>query len=157
VTLADEADPARIEGALMALAGYRVDATFSRVHLLREGPGRVWAPIADALFAAPAVVGRGGLPVELTVSERPDPDAAALPGASVPLVVTARVGGAVAGYAEGWCRHGAAQLTSLVLVDDHLYLDVGRHLVAAFSSEAAGRGCSEVTLAPGLRQRADLG
>ena len=139
VTLADEAEPARIEAALAALADYRVVATFSRVHLLREGPGRVWAPIADAAFAVPAVVGRGGLPVELTVSDALDPEAAAVAGA--PLVVTARVGGAVAGYAEGWCRGGTARLSSLVVADDHAHLDVGRHLVAAFRSEAATRGC----------------
>jgi 2'-5' RNA ligase len=51
VTLADEADDDRIRTVVVALAGYRVEVTFDRVHLLREGPGRVWAPIADAPFA----------------------------------------------------------------------------------------------------------
>ena len=144
VTLADEADAGRIDHALAALADYRVDVTFSSVHLLREGPGRVWASIADAAFAPPAVVGRGGLPVELTVSQRRDPEAVAL-WAATPLVVTARVDGRVAGYAEGWCGgDGTARLTTLVAPEEHAHLDVSRHLVAAFRSEAATRGCEVV-------------
>jgi len=51
VTLADEATPDRIAVALVALAGYRAEVTFDRVHLLREGPGRIWTAIADAPFA----------------------------------------------------------------------------------------------------------
>lgn len=140
VTLADEAEPGRIAAALAALADYRVDVTFTSVHLLREGPGRIWAPIADAPFAAPAVVGRGGLPVELTVSDRLDPEAGGLQRGK-PLAVTARVDGRVAGYAEGWCDGNTARLAALVVDGDHAHLDVGRHLVAAFRAEAATRGC----------------
>jgi len=54
VTLADEAAPHRIAAALIALSGYRVEASFDRVHLLREGPGRIWTAIADAPFAGQA-------------------------------------------------------------------------------------------------------
>jgi 2'-5' RNA ligase len=150
VTLADEAAPDRINAAVAALADYRVDVTFHRVHLLREGPGRVWAPIADAPFAAPAVIGRGGLPVEITVSETVDPEAWALAGTQS-LVVTARTDGAVAGYAEGWCRPPAAHMSSLVVAGDQIHLGVADHLLAAFRSEAAERGCTEVTIAPSCR------
>ena len=139
VTLADETRPDRIDAALAALADYRVGVTFSRVHLLREGAGRVWSPIADVAFAAPAVVGRGGLPVELTVSERPDPEAVALCRA-IPLVVTARVEGAVAGYAEGNVQRGTARLAALVVADDYAHLDIERHLLAAFRAEATSLG-----------------
>jgi len=145
VTLADEAPPDRIAAALHALAGYRVDVTFDRVHLLREGPGRVWSPIADAAFAPPAVIGRGGLPVEIVVTGSVDPEARALAGE--PLVVTARAGGAVAGYAEGWCRPPAARLSSLVVDPGHEHLGVAEHLLAAFRSEAAKRGCDDVSIA----------
>lgn len=145
VTLADEADPVRIAAAVDALADYRVDVTFDRVHLLREGPGRVWSPIADAAFAPPAVIGRGGLPLEITVTDLLDPEARTLAGA--PLVVTARTDGAVAGYAEGWCRPPAAHLATLVVAADQAHLGVARHLVAAFRSEAAERGCDDVTIA----------
>jgi 2'-5' RNA ligase len=149
VTLADGAGPDRIAAALPALAGYTVEAFFDRVHLLREGPGRVWEPIADAGFGPPAVIGRGGLPVEITVEGRPDPEAAALAGAGR-LVVTARAGGSVAGVAEGWCRPPAAHLGALVVARGHEHLEVARHLVAAFRSEAAGRGCDRLTVAPDL-------
>lgn len=72
VTVADDLPPQRLEAAVSALADFRLDVSFGRVHLLREGPGRVWQPIADAPFATPAVVSRGGLPLELTISGRLD-------------------------------------------------------------------------------------
>lgn len=159
VTLADEANAGRIGPALTALADFRVDVTFSRVHLLREGPGRVWEPIADAAFAAPAVLGRGGLPLELTVTERPDLEAQALAraGGAIGLVITARADGQVAGYVEGWCREGAAHAALLVASGDFGHLGVVRHLLAAFRSEAARRGCDHVTIAPAIRATVDLG
>lgn len=149
VTLADEAEPERIAAALGALADFEVQVTFDRVHLLREGPGRVWSPIADAAFRPPAVIGRGGLPVEITVTDTLDPEARALAGAA-PLVVTARADGVVAGYAEGWCRPPAAHLSSMVVAPEHAHLGVDRHLLAAFRSEAAGRGCDDVSVGPDM-------
>ncbi|HUP68412.1 MAG TPA: 2'-5' RNA ligase family protein [Acidimicrobiales bacterium] len=50
VTIADDAAPARISAALVALRDYVVEATFDSVHLLRENPGRIWEPVANALF-----------------------------------------------------------------------------------------------------------
>jgi 2'-5' RNA ligase len=150
VTVADEAEPGRIAAAVQALADYRADVRFDRVHLLREGPGRVWAPIADAAFAVPAVVGRGGLPVELTVSAAPDPEALALAEVegTAGLTVTARRDGRLAGYATGWCRHDVGHLSDLVVGPEHRGLGVAGHLVAAFRSEAARRGCTEMSLGP---------
>lgn len=157
VTLADEADPDRIAAALPALADYRVQVRMDRVHLLREGPGRVWAPIADAPFAPPAVIGRGGLPVELTVTESLDPESGALAAGVATLVVTARRDGAVAGVAQGWCRGDTAHLSFLVVADDEVELGVATHLVAAFRAEAAARGATDITLAPAVRKLADVG
>ncbi len=159
VTLADEAAPDRIAAALSALADYRVDVSFSRLHLLREGPGRIWTPVADAGFAAPSVIGRGGLPVELTVTEGADPEAGALVrlDGMIRLVVTARTDGAVAGIAEGWCRRSDAHLDALVVAEDLSHLGVARHLVAAFRSEAAKRGCEHLTLAPAVSGLPDVG
>lgn len=159
VTLADEAPNDRIDAALVALADYRVDATFTRVHLLREGPGRMWTPIADAAFAPPAVVGRGGLPVELTVTDDLDPEAraAARPAGSTSLTVTARVDGAVAGYADGWSGpDDTAHVAALVVVGGSADLGVGRHLLAAFESEAARRGCARIVMAPAVKRAQDL-
>lgn len=148
VTLADEAEPDRIRAAVGALVDYRVEATFGRVHVLREGPGRIWAPIADATFAAPAVIGRGGLPLELSVTEAVDPEAAAVARAAgtMPLVVTARRDGRVVGYIEGWCQGERAHAGHLLVDEAQVQLDVGGHLAAAFRSEAARRGATEVTL-----------
>lgn len=155
VTLADDAAPDRITAALIALAGYRVDVTFARVHLLREGPGRIWTAIADAPFAVPVVIGRGGLPLELTVSDDVDPEAARI--RPPPLVVTARVDGAVAGYAEGWCQGRTAHLSSLVVADDARHLGVAGHLVAAFRYEAATRGGEHFTWSPAVGEALDAG
>jgi 2'-5' RNA ligase len=102
VTLADEVPPDRIGPAVAALAGYVVDVRLDRVTLLEEGPGRTWAPIADALFDRAAVVARGGLPIELSVSSMPDPEVVPLLGVEGEgPVVTARRDDVVLGAARG--------------------------------------------------------
>lgn len=159
VTLADEAEPARVAAAVAALADYEVDAVFDRVHLLREGAGRAWEPIADAPFAAPAVVGRGGLPLELTVTDRPDPEALALvTGPGRPFAVTARRDGVVVGTAAGVADPsepaaggegpGEAALTWLLVRPGERRQGIGSHLLAAVTSAAADRGCSSIRFAP---------
>jgi 2'-5' RNA ligase len=50
VTVADDMDPARIPAAVTALADYVVDVRIDTVHLLEEGRGRVWRPIADVVL-----------------------------------------------------------------------------------------------------------
>jgi 2'-5' RNA ligase len=95
VTVADEAPPERIEAAVVALAPYRVDVVCTHVHVLEEGTGRVWTPIADARLGRSPTPGRGGLPVDIEVSAAPPPDAAALLGPTV--TVTARRDGQVVG------------------------------------------------------------
>ena len=70
VTLVDGGEPARLESAVVALADARYDVAVERVTLLgeqRDDAGtRVWRPIADAALAERAVVGRGGLELELS-------------------------------------------------------------------------------------------
>ena len=77
-TIADEMQPTRIPAAVAALADYRAGVTIDRLTLLAESPGRIWRPVADTPFGPPAVVARGGLPLELTVSHLVDPVAARL-------------------------------------------------------------------------------
>ena len=157
VTLADEARPDRIAAAIAALADYRVDVTFERVHLMREGPGRVWERIADAPFGPPAVVGRGGLELELAPSEGVDPEAALLldgpppraPGRS--FTVTARRGGRVVGVAAGAAGAAgeeAAVLTGLVVAPADRRQGIGSHLLAAVTALAASRGCTALVADP---------
>ncbi|CAN5200718.1 hypothetical protein BH18ACT4_BH18ACT4_13700 [soil metagenome] len=135
VTVADEMDPARIPAAVAALADYRADTVVEGVHLLQEGPGRVWAAVADAHFLRPLVVGRGGLPIEMWFSDAPDPDTAALfgdvdavPMGATPVTVTARREGAVLGAARGWRRDGSITLETVALSGPVGFGDVERHL-----------------------------
>lgn len=148
VTIADEAEPDRIEAAVEALASFRVRVTFERVHLLRENPGRVWEPMADATFATPAVIGRGGLPLELTVTERLDPEGAALRDRR-PFAITARRDGAVVGAAHGWSDGSVLHIDDLVVDEPHRRQGIAGHLAAAVRSLAAERGC-ERTVFPDL-------
>ena len=155
VTVADEADPERIAAAQVAMAGYRTHVTLDRVHLLQEGPGRVWAPVADFELGPPAVVGRGGLPVELWVGDLLDPEARDFSmrewhalgfselGVPLPherLAITARREGQVDGVATGWVRQTVAQLSNLMVSSPERGQGVGSRLLAAFESMAAQRG-----------------
>lgn len=149
VTLADDMAPDRIEAACRALADYRVTARFERVHLLEERPGRVWEPAADAPFRAPAVVGRGGLALELEVTERIPPDAASLldtwsppgpPARGRSVVVTARRGGRVVGVAAGTAEAGVSALELVAVDPAHVGEGIGDHLVDAFRSWASTDG-----------------
>ena len=132
VTLRDEAEEPRIRAAMEALADYRVEVRFEAVHLLREEEGRVWRPVFEAPFGEPAVVGRGGLDLELEVGERV--------GHGRLLAVTARRDREVVGMATGWTDGDQARLVSVEAIVRGE--GIGRQLVAAFSSAAADRGAS---------------
>jgi ribosomal protein S18 acetylase RimI-like enzyme len=149
VTLADDMAPARIPAAVAALADACLDVTVDRVHLLREEVGRVWLPIADAPLAPTVVVGRGGLPLELTTGEHPDPESARLlawshprsldgePGG--PVAVAARRDGEVVGVAHGWSVGPLTRLAELVVAEGARRQGVGAHLLAAFERVARDR------------------
>ena len=160
VTVADEADPGCIAAAQAALAGYRTDVSFDRVHLLQEGPGRVWEPVADVALGAPAVVARGGLPVELWAGELLDPEARefsarewhalGLRELAVPLphervAISARREDKVAGVAAGWSRGDVAHLCNLVVGAPDRGQGIGSRLLAAFASIAVERGSQQLT------------
>lgn len=160
VTLADEIDPARVRAALAVLADYRVTATFERLHLLQEGPGRLWEPIADAAFARPAVIGRGGLELELSATEQLDPPGRALRESGCgayrrdegvgrrPFAISGRRDGQVAGVAEGWTSGAGAVafLECLVVSPEWRGEGIGSHLLGAFESLAAERGSSRLVV-----------
>jgi len=162
VTIADEMVPdERIEATVTALADFVVEVTFDRVHLLQEGhhgeAHRRWVPVADYPFEPVAVVGRGGIALELVVSRLADPEAVRFergewpdahppersvveaPGPARPVIVTARRNGRVVGVARGWCDEAHAQLTSVLVAESERGLGIGRHLVAAFE-HATSRG-----------------
>ena len=164
VTIAQElAPPDAIGPAVATLGSWRVKASFDRVHVLRQGTGTgagtatVWKPFAEATLGPPAVVGRGGVEVALTVGARPDPEAAALlvvdgaaGGDGQPFAVTARVGERVAGAAWGWTSGSVAIVADLVVAEVHRHQGLGRKVLDAVESEAAERGCDVlIVAAPG--------
>ncbi len=164
VTLADEAGPERLEAAERALGDYRATWTVTGIHLLeehKEGEARVWRPVAHVPFAARAVVGRGGLELDLTTAELLDPEATAFSAREwaahgaleqgeapheVPLTVTARREGDVVGVAEGHTRGTEAYLANLVVAAAARGEGIGSHVLAAFESAAAERGAAVVSL-----------
>jgi 2'-5' RNA ligase len=159
VTLADESSPARIEAAGAALADYTRVVTIDRVHVLQEQAGRSWEPIADAAFGPAAVVGRGGLELELTRSQILDPEARAMlltagqdigsddSRATWPtgrrLVVTGRQNGVVVGVGAAWLGPDGGRVE--VFVDPpQRRQGFGGHLLAAVEAGVAEGdwGCS---------------
>jgi GNAT superfamily N-acetyltransferase len=171
VTLLDGADPAVIEAATTVLAGYRTEASISRICLLQEirGPaGRTWTVVADAFFGRPAIVGTGSpLALELVRSQLIDPEAAALleaegagagglvdgrdPGAgdahdaTGQLVVTARREGDVVGVAGARLTSDGGKVGVLV-ASPHRGQGIGTHLLAAVEAAVAdaGWGCTSL-------------
>jgi len=148
VTLADEIDDDRARAAIAALADYTACAPIDRLHLLEQQPhpagGRRWVPIADVVFAKPAIVGRGGIEIELTVSELVDPRAAAvvssaasLPDGARSVVVTARRHGEVVGVLTGWMRDDDELVVERRVAEPHRGMGIGRHLTAAFDAHVA--------------------
>jgi 2'-5' RNA ligase/GNAT superfamily N-acetyltransferase len=155
VTIADELAPLRLDEVGAVLGDFRAEVTVDRIHVLAEQPGRVWVPIADMpLGEPPAVVGRGSLPLEVTISGRPDLEAAALlaidadaPG--LPFAVTARRDGTVVAAAWGWTAGDRLEVADLVVAAAHRGQGVGRHLVAAVEDVGRRRSCTRAgTAAP---------
>ncbi len=148
VTLAAEAEPGRVTAALAALDAYEADVVVDRVHVLIQGPGRVWEPLADAALGLLAPSGRGGFEVAVVVSEGPGPAAARLLHARG-VAATASIDAAVVGAARGWSTASTLAVAELAVAVGHRGLGVGRRLLAALESEAVRRGCVEL-VAPGV-------
>ena len=141
VTLADSASVDVIEAALTALGRYRATARFDRVHLLREGPGRVWRPMAEAVLGPPVVIGRGGIPLEIAVTDTPDGEVVT---ALRPFAVTARRDGEEVGKATGSIQGERAVLDWLSVAPEHRRQGIGSHLLASVESLAAREGCQVI-------------
>jgi len=148
VTVADSADEARIVAALAALDRFAMVATIDRVVLLQERSGRVWQPLADAALGPRAVVGTGGLAVEIATGRLPDPEVVAMiaeAGAApdeceewggpakdspfFPIVLAARREGDVVGAASAWRA------------------DDGGHVAVFVAPEVRGQGIGGMVLA----------
>jgi 2'-5' RNA ligase len=135
VTVADTGEPDRIAAAVRVLDRFAMVADIEGVVVLQEGRGRVWAPLADMAFGPPAVVGRGGLVLEITrgrlldpearqmldaaavtasdaEASKPDPPARWLPLS--PVVVTGRREGQVVAAGLAWRADDGGQVAVVV-------------------------------------------
>lgn len=153
VTIADELAPLRLDSCGTVLADFRADVAIDRVHVLAEQPGRVWVPIADMPLGEPAgVVGRGSLPLEISVTGRPDLEAAALLAvegepSGLPFAITAREDGVVVAAAWGWTAGDRLELADLVVAGAHRGRGIGRHVLAATEALAHRRACTVLGVA----------
>jgi 2'-5' RNA ligase len=152
VTIASEAPPERLRAAVAALGDFQAPVSFERVHVLQEGEDRAWRPLADVALGPPAVIGRGGLPVELAVSEGLDPETVRFLNASnslaPPFAITARREGEVVGVAAGSTGglSREARLDGIVVSTAVRRQGIGRHLLVAVEDLAIRRGCTRVVL-----------
>jgi len=164
VTLADQAgadgvaDGVAAVAAVAALSHYHRSVIFEGVHLLQEvghSSGRRWVPLADACLGPAAVIGRGGLALELARSTMLDPEAAALAGAVIadvtassrpPVVITGRREQSVVGVAVAWLTDDGGRIAVLVAAD-HRGQGIGGHLLAAAEAAVAQQGwaCSRLS------------
>jgi ribosomal protein S18 acetylase RimI-like enzyme len=166
VTVLDGGSPERIRAAVDALAGFTAEVVLDRVHLLEEerddDGARRWRSIAESTFDGPAVVGRGGLELELEVVDRLSRDALAFRDrafdehhmarfgstwATTPLAVVARRAGRIVATADGEVRpDGEVYLAQLIVDADVRDEGIGAHVLAAFVSAAAEHGSTFITL-----------
>jgi GNAT superfamily N-acetyltransferase len=145
--VANELAEERIPEAMSALGHYRhVNVVIRHLHLLQEGEGHVWHPIAGVRFGPPAVVGRGGLELTIEVHDRVPPDAGELADGfpASDLVLVGRRDDAVVGLLGGRVRGAKAWLEGLGVDPEVEHEGVGSHLLAAYESEATTRGATHV-------------
>lgn len=138
VTVADGIDPARIAAAVDTLGSYRREVRVDAIQLLEE-QDRVWRSIAAFPLGPPAVIGRGGQPLELDTVVEGDA-----------VTITARRDGVTVGRAGAWLRGDHASLSLLEVNEGERRDGVGSHLLAAVQSWAASAGAETLEASPGL-------
>jgi 2'-5' RNA ligase/ribosomal protein S18 acetylase RimI-like enzyme len=163
VTINQHMEAEQIPPAVAVLSGYRAKVVFEAVALLEFSESdRRWRALFEAPLARPAVVGRGGVEVELSLSSGLDPVAGEWsrrawreysvrqygPGTQPdePFAITARIGGEVAGVAEGEVRGQICRLARLMVGPEWRGTGVGSQLLRATEDHAGGRGCRLVRL-----------
>lgn len=146
-----------LRSVVAAFAGFEATVDVDRVAVLeerRDGDGvRRWQPAHEAPLGGPAVVGRGGLGLEISETRGLPHDARALidrvralrdrdqfgEGATTParqVALTARRDGEVLGVVLGCIRGGIALVRDVAVAPEHRRQGVGRHLLARFEAVA---------------------
>ncbi len=163
VTVKRNMEPGQLASALTVLSGYRAHVVFEDVTVLEyDEAERRWNSLLAVALRRPVTVGRGGVEIELSLSRQLDPVACEWSRrewqqfsvgqygvrfrADEPLVITARIQGAVAGVAELELRGGTCRLARLIVGAGRRGEGVGRQLLRAVEGEAVERGCPRVRL-----------
>ena len=155
VTLTDDAPADRIDAALASLFSYSAATVFDRVVLLEEREHR-WQPLADACLGRAAVVGRGGLELEIVEGRVLGPDVmaiadgeeaaflAALDTVPAPssIVLTGRRLGEVVGVATAWQdgEVGGTVEVCVLVEEPSRRQGVGRALLQALNASVQRHG-----------------
>jgi 2'-5' RNA ligase/GNAT superfamily N-acetyltransferase len=159
VTVADGLAEDRVLAAVSCLDAYRALVKVDRVVLLEELAGRVWSQVADARLGRQAVVGRGGLALEITAGRLLDPEVLGMiraenPTSAVkspagagpegllgvaPIVHAGRREGVVVGVGAAWLDATGPHLAVLVRSDSRRQ-GVGAHLLRSVEAAAAREG-----------------
>ncbi len=138
VTLLDGADPDRIGAIVDLLGGFSAEVSVDVVHLLEEGPDRVWRPLAGERLGATGVVGRGGLALTISESVMADPEVTAFLELHAPraarvdpvpvgtVVLVGRRDDEIVGVA----RRNRRWLEAVVVAPEHRRQGIGAHLLA---------------------------
>ncbi len=163
VTLANQIVPDHAPVLTSALQGFRVESVVSELTLLEqeEAPPHRWRERVSYALGAPAVIGRGGLPLEIGLSDRLDAAAerflaaecegAAGAPAGAPLALIARREGRVVAVAVGAVEAGSLQLITFVVARAQRGQGIGGQLLAFLERVARDRGlaglCAPVALA----------
>jgi 2'-5' RNA ligase len=161
VTVRADLHPPRRDAWIAAGADYHRSVEVGHVHLLEQradADGRRWEVLADAPLGPPVVVGRGGLPVELTEHGLVDPEVAALgvpadePGLRpdpAAVVVVARRHGSLAGVVAGRLVGTVVHVHALVVAPGERRTGVGTRLVEVLDRAAARRGAAHLEVVVG--------
>jgi GNAT superfamily N-acetyltransferase len=158
VTLADGIDEDRVEAAAKVLDRFEHVWSVDRVVMLQERPGRTWVPVADVGLGAVAIVGTGGLPLEISQGRIADPEVRRMlssaevdwpegdggdsprTGSSFyPIVMSARREGELVGMAAAWTRVDGAHVGVFVAPEPRRQ-GIGTHLLGHLETAARRAG-----------------
>jgi GNAT superfamily N-acetyltransferase len=172
LTIRQRMDRDKLVAAVSVLDGYRAHHVFEGVTLIEYGAGeRRWHDLCEVPFGRPALRGRGGIEIELSLSRHPDPAvedwsrrtweqyAVNQYGPHVrpdePFTVAARIEGVLAGVAAGEVRGLTCHLARLIVGPEWQSAGVGTQLLRATEDHGIESGCVRVRVEALVGSRAE--
>lgn len=163
LTLDQSISPERIGAALETLSHYRASVAFGRAVVLEfSEEERRWKGLSDAPFGRPRLVGRGGIEIELAVSESLDPEGEGFQGRVLgdhiaetygegvgrdePFAITARIAGEIVATATGELRGELVRIGDLVVARQWRSHGIGTKLLQEIESLAVDHQALKVRL-----------